>query len=66
LLGFVDLGRFFADWTPQPALDGSGLGIKVGFGGGLRLRFGRTLIVRADVGVSADGVGAYVDINHIF
>jgi len=66
MLGFVDLGRFFADWTPQPALDGSGLGIKVAFGGGLRLRFGRTLIVRADVGVSADGMAAYVDIDHVF
>jgi hypothetical protein len=38
----------------------------VGFGGGLRLRFGRTLMVRADLGVSADGVGGYVDVGHIF
>ena len=66
ILGFVDLARFFADWMPQPALDGSGLGVKVGFGGGLRLRFGRTLIVRADLGVSADGLGGYVDVGHIF
>lgn len=66
ILGFVDLARFFADWTPQPGLDGTGLGVKVGFGGGLRLRFGRTLIVRADLGISADGVGGYVDVGHIF
>jgi hemolysin activation/secretion protein len=66
LLGFVDLGRFFADWVPQPALDGRGPGVKVGVGAGLRLRFGSSLVVRVDVGASADGWGSYLDIGHLF
>lgn len=65
-LGFVDLGRFFADWTPRPELDGRRLGVKVGLGGGLRIRFGSTLVVRADVGVSADGWGGYLDVDQVF
>lgn len=66
LLGFVDLGRFFADWRPRPELDGSGLGLKVGLGGGLRIRFGSSLVVRADVAISPDGWGGYLDVDQVF
>ena len=66
VLGFVDAGRFFADWRPQPELDGRGLGLKVGLGGGLRLRFGSSVVVRADVAVSADGWGGYLDVGQVF
>lgn len=66
LLGFVDVGRVWADWTPQPGLDGADLGLALGLGGGLRIRWGGAFMVRADVGVSPDGVGVYFDVNHIF
>jgi len=66
VLGFVDAGRFFADWRAQPELDGRGLGLKVGLGGGLRVRFGSTVVVRADVAVSADGWGGYLDVGQVF
>ena len=66
LIGFVDVGRVWADWTPQPQLDGAELGLAVGVGGGLRVQWGGTLMVRVDGAVSADGVGVYFDVNHIF
>lgn len=66
LIGFVDLGRVWAEWSPQPQLDGEDLGLAVGIGGGLRIQWGGTLMVRVDAGVSPDGVGVYFDVNHIF
>jgi hypothetical protein len=66
LIGFVDIGRVWADWSPQPALDGQDLGLAVGLGGGLRVQWGGTLMVRVDGAVSPDGVGVYFDVNHIF
>jgi outer membrane protein assembly factor BamA len=66
ILGFVDAGRVWADWKSQADLDGAGLGLKYGVGGGLRLQFGRTFIVRTDTAWSTDGRGLYVNVNHIF
>ena len=47
---FFDAGR---SWTQlgqsNPALDGTGLGLKYGLGGGLRLQEGQTFIVRGDI-----------------
>jgi hypothetical protein len=66
---FVDSGR---TWTElgrsNPALDGTGLGLKVGLGGGLRLQQGRTMLLRFDVAWSpdADPVGAYFSAGQIF
>ena len=52
---FADGGR---SWTQlgqsNPALDGTGLGLKYGLGGGLRLQEGQTFIVRGDVAWSPD------------
>jgi hypothetical protein len=65
----VDSGR---TWTElgrsNPALDGTGLGLKVGLGGGLRLQQGRTMLLRFDVAWSpdADPVGAYFSAGQIF
>jgi len=64
---FVDAGRVWTDYRAL-ALDGAGAGIKVGLGGGLRLQWGETFILRADVAWSPDArpVGVYVDVGHIF
>ena len=52
---FADGGR---SWTQlgqsNPALDGTGLGLKHGLGGGLRLQEGQTFIVRGDIAWSPD------------
>ena len=67
--GFIDCGR---TWTElghaYPALDGQGLGLKYGVGGGLRLLEGRTFVVRADLAWSPDAlpIGAYFDAGEIF
>ncbi len=66
---FADGGR---SWTElgrsNPALDGTGLGLKYGLGGGLRLQEGQTFIVRADIAWSPDAtpVGAYFAAGEIF
>jgi hypothetical protein len=69
LAAFVDAGR---TWTElrraHPELDGTGLGLKYGVGGGLRLQEGRTFVVRLDVAWSPDAspVGAYFAAGEIF
>jgi len=66
---FADGGR---SWTQlgqsNPALDGTGLGLKYGLGGGLRLQEGQTFIVRGDIAWSPDAtpVGAYFAAGEIF
>jgi hypothetical protein len=66
---FVDGGR---SWTElghsHPELDGGGLGLKYGIGGGLRLQQGKTFVVRADVAWSPDAqpIGAYFAAGEIF
>ena len=66
---FADGGR---SWTQlgqiNPALDGTGLGLKYGLGGGLRLQEGQTFIVRGDVAWSPDArpVGAYFAAGEVF
>ena len=65
-LAFLDLGRVWTDWQATPSLDGTAIDLKVGLGGGLRLQWGGTFVVRADVGWSPDGLGIYFDVGHIF
>ena len=66
---FVDGGR---SWTElghlNPDLDGTGLGLKYGLGGGLRLQEGQTFVVRGDVAWSPDArpVGAYFAAGEVF
>ena len=66
--GFFDGGRLWADTKPDAALDGTGLGLKYGVGGGLRLHQGDTFVVRFDVAWSPDAtpVGAYFAAGQIF
>jgi outer membrane protein assembly factor BamA len=66
---FVDGGRLWAGMdNPRPGLDGTGLGLHYGIGGGLRLQQGQAFVVRADVAWSPDArpVGAYVVADEIF
>ena len=68
VVAFFDGGRVWADTTPQPALDGHGLGLKYGVGGGLRLQSGSAFVLRADVAYSPDAspVGGYVAAGQMF
>lgn len=54
-VAFADVGRVTATTT-------------VGVGGGLRLQWGETFIVRGDVGYAPveDTLGIYVDVGHVF
>ncbi|HVR63269.1 MAG TPA: BamA/TamA family outer membrane protein [Polyangia bacterium] len=66
---FFDAGR---NWTElgrsHPELDGTGIGLKYGVGGGLRLQEGRTFLLRLDIAWSPDAspVGAYFAAGQIF
>jgi hypothetical protein len=69
LAAFVDTGR---TWTElgraNPQLDGTGIGLKFGVGGGLRLQQGRTMVLRFDVAWSPDAepIGGYFAAGQIF
>ena len=53
--GFVDAGRLWTDITTAHLdLDGTGLGLHYGVGGGLRIQQGRAFLVRADIAWSPD------------
>ena len=67
-VGFFDGGRVWADWKPEPQLDGTGLGLKYGTGGGLRLQSGETFVIRLDVAWSPDAtpIGAYFGADQMF
>jgi outer membrane protein assembly factor BamA len=70
-LGFIvffDGGRVWADTSPQPQLDGTGIGLHYGTGPGVRLQSGETFVLRADVAYSPDAhpVGAYFSAGQTF
>lgn len=66
--GFFDAGRLWTDFHSHPELDGTGLGLKYGTGGGLRLQQGKTFIARLDLAWSPDAkpVGGYFAVGEIF
>jgi len=66
--GFFDGGRVWADTSSQPELDGTGIGLKYGVGGGLRLMSGTAFVLRADVAWSPDAtpIGGYVVAGECF
>jgi Omp85 superfamily domain len=68
LVAFADVGRLWADYLRLSELDGSGLGLRLGYGGGVRLGAGKSFVLRADVAGSpdADGVSAYLSAGHAF
>ena len=65
---FFDGGRLWTDTAPHPELDGRGLGLKYGCGGGLRVVSGSAFVLRADVAWSPDAnpVGGYVAAGEAF
>jgi outer membrane protein assembly factor BamA len=65
---FLDGGRVWADTSPQPELDGAGVGLKFGTGGGLRLQSESSFVIRADVAWSPDAtpVGGYFAVGQMF
>ena len=65
---FFDAGRLWADTSPHPELDGTGLGLTYGVGGGLRLQSGSAFVLRADVAWSPDAmpIGGYVAAGQAF
>jgi outer membrane protein assembly factor BamA len=68
LAAFFDAGRVWSGWSHDLALDGTGVGLKWGIGGGLRFRQGNTFVVRGDIAWSPDAqpVGAYFAAGQIF
>jgi len=68
LVLFADAGRVVADYGKNPELDGTGLGLKYGFGVGPRLASGRAFVVRLDVAWSPDAhpLSAYLLAGHAF
>lgn len=65
---FFDGGRVWADTSPQPDLDGHGLGLKYGTGGGLRLKSGTAFVLRGDIAWSPDAmpIGGYLVAGETF
>lgn len=65
---FFDGGRVWADTTPHPELDGTGLGLKYGVGAGLRLTSGAAFVLRADIAWSPDAtpISGYVVAGEAF
>jgi outer membrane protein assembly factor BamA len=68
LTGFLDGGRLWADNGKSPELDGTGIGLKYGVGGGLRLQKGETFVLRVDTAWSPDAhpLGFYFLAGHLF
>jgi outer membrane protein assembly factor BamA len=65
---FLDAGRVWADYGRLSELDGSGLGLHWGYGGGLRLAAGKSFVLRVDVASSpeAGGLSGYLTAGHLF
>jgi outer membrane protein assembly factor BamA len=65
---FLDGGRVWADTSLHPELDGTGVGLKYGAGGGVRLTSGTAFVLRADLAWSPDAmpIGAYVTAGEMF
>lgn len=69
-VAFLDAARIWADWR-RTELGGVGIdggSFKVGTGGGLRVRWGETFLVRFDAAYSPTErtSGFYVDVGHVF
>jgi outer membrane protein assembly factor BamA len=68
VVAFIDGGRVWADWSYRPELDGTGIGLKWGVGGGIRFQQGSAFVVRGDVAWSPDArpIGAYFTAGQLF
>jgi len=71
---FFDTGRVWSDYTFHSPLDGSGVGLKYGVGGGLYVLWGQAAMLRIEAAYSPDAVsenptlplGIYVNDNVMF
>jgi hypothetical protein len=65
---FVDSGRVWTDLHSHPELDGTGLGIKYGLGGGVRLQAGKSFVLRLDAAWSEDArpLAGYLSAGQLF
>jgi Omp85 superfamily domain len=71
---FLDVGRIWSDYTFRSPLDGQGLGIKYGAGGGMYWMWGQAAIFRIEVAYSPDAnaenrgipIGVYVEDGTMF
>lgn len=65
---FTDCGRVWSGIPADPALDGRGLGLKLGIGGGIRVYGGKSFVVRGDIAWSPDArpIGGYLAPGEIF
>ncbi len=68
MVAFFDAGRVWADTSLHSELDGNGIGLKYGVGGGLRLQSGSAFVIRADMAWSPDAtpIGAYFAAGQMF
>jgi outer membrane protein assembly factor BamA len=65
---FFDFGRLWAQIPAHPELDGTGVGLKYGVGGGVRIQEGETFLIRVDVAWSPDArpISAYLTAGQEF
>lgn len=71
---FVDGGRVWADYRVDSELDGRGPGLHLGAGGGVRIQWGQTRVLRFDVAYSQEKqtlnpqqpFGMYLRVNQYF
>jgi outer membrane protein assembly factor BamA len=63
-----DAGRLWADVTSHPELDGRGVGLKYGYGGGLRVQSGSSFVIRAELAASPDAtpISGYFAAGQVF
>lgn len=68
VIPFVDAGRLWADIQSHPELDGRGIGLKYGAGGGLSIQSGSAFVLRADLAGSPDAspVSGYFSAGQAF
>ena len=72
LVGFTDAGRVWSDWQARQVagtdLDGPHAPFSVSLGGGARMQWAETFILRADFGYSPtnETTGFAIDIGHVF
>jgi hypothetical protein len=68
LVPFFDAGRLWADTEAHPELDGRGIGLKYGTGGGVRLQSGSAFVIRADLAWSPDAtpISGYFSAGQMF
>ena len=68
IVPLFDAGRLWADSKSHPELDGRGIGLKYGYGGGVRIQSGSSFVIRAEVAASPDAtpISGYFAAGQVF